>query len=103
MGRKNDKNKIRWSLMPFNELEEVAEVFMFGADKYTDFGWKTVPNARERYWNACMRHLLSGGVQNAKDPESNLRHLAHLICSALIVMWHDTEGVKNGTTKKISK
>ena len=91
MTDKADTGKLRWGLMPWTELKEVVRVFMFGANKYSDFGWMTVNKARDRYWDACMRHLLAARTPGEKDPETGISHLAHLICSALIVMWHDKQ------------
>lgn len=55
---------------------EVAMVAAFGADKYTEGGWETVPDGIKRYRAAGDRHRLTRKFQPL-DPESNLMHLAH--------------------------
>lgn len=39
-------------------LQEVIKVGTEGANKYTPNGWMSVPNAKERYTNAMLRHWL---------------------------------------------
>ncbi len=55
-GAKNDAGKTRWSILPWEIIEGVAKVMTFGAAKYSDNGWKAVPQAEERYFSAMMRH-----------------------------------------------
>jgi hypothetical protein len=88
-GKKYDTDKIRWSLLPWDELKEVVEVMELGAKKYADDNWKKVDNAYKRYQEASMRHLISYVSGEKTDPETGKSHLAHLICSALFVMWHE--------------
>ena len=56
-GVKLDQGKVRMELLPLNTMEEVAKVLTFGAKKYTDNGWQTVPNGFERYKGALLRHI----------------------------------------------
>ena len=87
MTTKHDEGKWRFSLVPTSSLLEIISVLEFGAKKYTQGGWKTVPNAKERYFNACVRHLTAwwGGEEN--DSESGLSHLAHAGCCILFLLW----------------
>ncbi|HKE56465.1 MAG TPA: dATP/dGTP diphosphohydrolase domain-containing protein [Pyrinomonadaceae bacterium] len=39
-GVKKDLGKLRWSLLPWDALEEVVKVLMFGASKYADRNWE---------------------------------------------------------------
>jgi hypothetical protein len=86
-GIKYDAGKPRWSLLPFREMDEVVKVLTFGSKKYDDENWKKIEP--ERYQSALGRHysLYMQGEKN--DKESGLSHLAHLICCALFLMWHE--------------
>lgn len=64
-------------------LVEVAKVGTFGAKKYTPNGWKTVPNAIERYGDAGLRHRFYELAGETHDPETKLLHAAHEAWNAL--------------------
>lgn len=78
-----------WHLMPWREVKEVAEVIDLGAKKYSPDNWKTVEP--ERYFSACMRHLVSWKCGEKNDSETGKNHLAHAICCLLFLMWSDNE------------
>ena len=64
-------------------LMEVARVGTYGARKYSDNGWRSVPNGQQRYLDAAFRHLLAPEV---RDTESDLPHLAMAIWNLLAVL-----------------
>ena len=64
-------------------LLEVAKVGTFGAAKYTDNGWKSVPNGIRRYRSAAYRHLLA---LEFLDKDSSLPHLAHAAWNCLAAL-----------------
>jgi hypothetical protein len=64
-------------------LEAVAEVGTFGAAKYTDNGWRSVPDGPQRYTEAMLRHWLADPGGLSPDPDSGLAHAAHLAWNAL--------------------
>ena len=65
-------------------LQQVVAVGTFGAtDKYTPSGWLSVPDGQRRYTDAMMRHWLAEMVGEARDPQSELLHAAHLAWNAL--------------------
>lgn len=83
-GAKLDAGKARVGLVVkgfSRALQEVSKVGTFGANKYTDNGWKDVKNGKERYTDAMFRHLLED--DNSVDPESKLLHAAHAAWNAL--------------------
>lgn len=88
-GQKHDQAKPRFSLIPHTALWQVVEVLEFGAGKYGADNWRNVPNARERYFNACHRHLSLWWAGEMVDDESGLSHLAHAACCLLFLMWFD--------------
>lgn len=64
-------------------LMAVGEIGTFGADKYTDNGWLTVPDGEARYTDALLRHLLAEKAGAHSDLESGLPHAAHVAWCAL--------------------
>jgi len=96
-GAKLDNGKIKSGLVigGFSAaLEEVAEVGTFGANKYTEFGYKEVPEAGKRYMDALYRHLSAHFQGEETDPESGLLHLAHAAWNSLAVLEFYLEGDK---------
>ena len=88
-GVKHDGGKLRYDLYPINAYKGCTEVITFGANKYTDNGWKTV-RPKSRYYAALMRHLLAqleweeaGHRGLAIDEESGLPHLDHAQCNLI--------------------
>lgn len=88
-GRKDDKDKARWDLVPFDEMTDVVDVLTFGAVKYSPDNWKRVPEARCRYIAAAFRHLVARARGEIIDPESGKPHTAHAVCCLLFLAWFD--------------
>ena len=59
LGRKFDKDKPRWGLLPLLPVQEIVKVLTFGAHKYEDDNWQHVPDAKVRYYDALQRHLVA--------------------------------------------
>lgn len=97
MTTKHDRGKWRFSLLPAAQLLQIIQVLEFGANKYAPENWKTVPDAKTRYFDACIRHLTAWWQGEKNDSESGLSHLAHAGCCILFLMWIDDEGVKDET------
>lgn len=87
VGEKYDQGKLRWSLLPWEPLEEVVRILMFGEQKYSPAGWKVVPDGHKRYSDALLRHVIQWAKGEQKDPESSYSHLSHMICNALFLLW----------------
>ena len=85
-GQKHDQTKPRFSLIPHQALWQVVAVLEFGAKKYGAENWRGVENARERYFNACHRHLNAWWQGESVDDESGLPHLAHAVCCLIFLM-----------------
>lgn len=88
-GIKYDKGKLRWSLLPMEELEEVVKVLDYGATKYAPNNWKKIDT--ERYMDALMRHMAAYLQGETEDPETKLHHMAHIACNALFIIYKDNE------------
>lgn len=85
-GAKLDMGKNRVGLMVSDfprALEAVAEVATYGANKYTEHGWVSVPNGLDRYTDAMHRHLLAEARGERLDAESGLEHAAMAAWNAL--------------------
>jgi hypothetical protein len=93
-GLKYDYNKIQMELLPLRELREVARVLTYGAKKYAPDNWKKVPNAKERYAGALLRHFTEYREGNIFDRETcpnPIRHIAQVACNALFLLWQELE------------
>ncbi|WP_264041499.1 dATP/dGTP diphosphohydrolase domain-containing protein [Pectobacterium carotovorum] len=88
---KNDAGKWRFSLLPLSAIISVIAVLEFGAQKYAVDNWKSVPDARQRYFDASIRHITAWWQGEQIDSESGLPHLAHAVCCLLFLMWFDEE------------
>ena len=78
-GAKLDSGKPRAGLMLADfprALAALAAVTTYGAAKYSESGWVSVPDGEKRYRDALMRHLLSAQREEC-DAESGLSHMAH--------------------------
>jgi len=78
------KNRLGLVLNGFAlSLIEVGKVGTFGANKYTDNGWKSVLNGEKRYTDALYRHLLAEATGEELDSETGLLHAAAVAWNAL--------------------
>lgn len=81
------KNRLGLVLGGFSlALCQVGLIGTYGANKYTDNGWMSVPNAADRYRDALYRHLMAFEGGEECDPESGLKHLAHAAWNALAIL-----------------
>jgi hypothetical protein len=90
-GRKDNKGKLDYTLLPWICVDEVVKVLMHGADKYDRFNWMKVP--QQEYAKAAFRHIIADQKGEMCDKESGLPHLAHAVCCLLFQMHADTEMV----------
>jgi len=86
VGRKDDRGKPQWDLLPVASVRSIVEVLTFGAKKYAPNAWQSVPEARRRYYAATMRHLAAWWEGERLDEESGLPHLAHAGCCLLFLL-----------------
>lgn len=96
-GAKLDAGKPRLGLVLggfANALMEVGKVGTLGAAKYSDNGWMTVPNAKERYTDAELRHCLKRLAGEIYDPEWGLLHLAHNAWNSLAILELELRRIK---------
>lgn len=85
-GAKLDSGKVRYSLvfgsMP-DALRAVVDVAEYGAAKYSEDGWKQVPEGSRRYTDALFRHLMAEMSGWEWDQDSGLCHAAQTAWNAL--------------------
>ena len=93
---KHDEGKLQIHLVPTQIIRDIAEVRMYGNEKYGDpDNWKNVE--KWRYVDALLRHLLlylddPDGV----DEESGIKHYKHAACNmAFICAMEEKEETKN--------
>jgi hypothetical protein len=86
IGRKFDGGKLDYTLVPFEALDEIVKVLMFGAQKYDRDNWRHVDNAMQRYAAAAFRHLTAYNKGELVDAETTLSHLAHAGCCLLFML-----------------
>lgn len=78
------KNRAGLVLLDFaRALWAVSQVGTYGAQKYTDHGWISVPDGQARYTDAMLRHLLREACGETHDPDTQLLHAAHAAWNAL--------------------
>ena len=90
-GQKHDTEKPAMHLIPANIELEVARVMQFGAEKYGPDNWRSVPDLRNRYMSAAMRHINAMRQGFVIDDESNCHHAAHAICCLMFIGETDLE------------
>ena len=85
-GMKFDNDKLDYTLVPWDGLEEIVKVLEFGAKKYDRDNWKHVENAESRYLAAAFRHMINYNNGELTDKETGLSHLAHAGCCILFLL-----------------
>ena len=94
-GVKYDQDKDQWHLLEPWFTKEIVEVLTLGAKKYSPDNWKKVPNARNRYYDALMRHITAWFNGEENDPEDGLSHLAHAACCIYFLRYFDLKNEEN--------
>lgn len=85
-GMKFDNNKLDYTLVPWEGMQEIVKVLEFGAKKYARDNWKHVENADTRYLAAAFRHLVQYNNGELTDSETGVSHLAHAGCCILFLL-----------------
>ena len=95
-GLKFDNGKPRHSLLPKGSISSIIAVLEFGAKKYEANNWQKVDNAKERYYDAAMRHIDSWWNGEKFDQETGIHHLAHAATNLFFLKWFDDKENNNG-------
>ncbi len=91
-GKKFDSGKLRWDLLMWDVLQDLAKVITYGAEKYTPNNWQK--NPMWKYKAAYMRHYVAWLLGEENDQESGLHHLAHAMCNLMFLHWQDKNRVR---------
>lgn len=91
---KNDiiDDKLRWDLLPMEEIEDIVKVYHAGAKKYGPNNWQNLDNGFERYRAAMFRHLMEYMKGERVDKETNVHHLAAAAWNEITMLWYDKHG-----------
>lgn len=91
---KNDiiDDKLRWDLLPMEEIEDIVRVYHAGAKKYGPNTWQNLDNGFERYRSAAARHIMAYLKGERMDKETNVHHLAAAAWNVITMLWYDKHG-----------
>ena len=86
--RKNDRldDKLRWELLPLEDVEDIVRVYTAGAKKYGPDQWQNLPDGIRRYKAALLRHLVEFDKGNEIDEETGCHHLAAVAWNAIAML-----------------
>lgn len=86
-GKRDNKGKVRLSLIPSQALADMAKVLEFGAGKYGDHNWRLAGDNLTllKILDSLERHLLEIKKGNDIDEESGLPHIAHVLANAAFI------------------
>ncbi len=90
-GYKEDKGKLRYDLLPPYALDELAKVYTYGANKYTDNNWRKGMKWG-RIYAALMRHLWKFWAGEDRDKESGILHLSHALWGVVTLLEYCDNG-----------
>ena len=85
---KNDRldDKLRWELLPLEDVEDIVRVYTAGAKKYGENKWQDLPDGIRRYKAALLRHLVEYDKGNEIDEETGCFHLAQVAWNAIAML-----------------
>ena len=91
--KKNDRldDKLRWELLPLEDIEDIVKVYTAGAKKYGPNTWQNLPDGYNRYKAALLRHLVEYDKGNKIDEETGCRHLAAVAWNAIAMLHIDKQ------------
>ena len=91
---KFDKGKPDLSLIPYEALEELAKVLMYGEKKYGRWNWKKKLNY-SRLTSAALRHIHKFNSGIDRDDESGELHLSHAACNLFFLIYFLKNKIKD--------
>lgn len=91
---KNDiqDDKLRWDLLPLEEIEDIVRVYHSGAKKYGPNRWQNLEDGFQRYKAAALRHLLEYEKGERVDADTGCLHLAQFAWNAIAMLYLDKHG-----------
>jgi len=98
---KFDEGKSRWDLIELKLIEPIVNVLTFGAKKYKENSWKSVPEGEKRYFAAMMRHIEKYQSGETISADSGISHIHHAFCNLYFLIYFNSQGAKNDKQNKI--
>lgn len=84
---KYDGEKPRTDLLPAHALLDIAQVFSYGAKKYSNWNYLSCGGLKySRLIGALLRHTFSFMNGEDVDKESGYSHLSHIGCCIMMLM-----------------
>lgn len=87
-GGQKGKKPQRYDLIPWSEMDKVAELYAFGATKYADHNWRK-GYAWSLSFASLIRHATSFWEGEALDPETGVHHMTSVVFHALALMYFE--------------
>ena len=80
-----EKSPVRSGLLEYfpRSCMAVADLSVWGAEKYSWGNWKKVENGKRRYGDAGVRHICEAAIHGDIDKESKMNHAVHEAWNAL--------------------
>ena len=97
---KDDKEKLKWHLLPLSLVKPVVEIFQYGLQKYgVEGSWMKLDDGYTRYRDAFFRHLEAFESGQFRDSESGFPHIQHCAWNAIAMMFFALKQEKNENTR----
>jgi len=90
-GRKDDRQKLRYELLPPELGAAVAAVLSYGAGKYSDRNWELGMDW-SRLYAALERHMAAWWGGQDCDLETGMSHLWHAGCCIAFLIAYEARG-----------
>lgn len=100
-GIKHDQQKIRWDLVPYDAVNEIAKILTFGSVKYEARNWEK-GMGWSRAFGALQRHLTRWFHGQDLDKETRLTHLANAGCCLFFLISWELRKVGTDDRPKLS-
>lgn len=84
---RNNKGKLRWTLIDYSVLEEMLKVLEGGANAYGVENWKKGLH-REEILESIQRHLVSLIKKIETDPQFGAHHVGHIMANCMFYFYH---------------
>ena len=93
MATRDNTDKLRWSLIPVEAIEELVAVAEMGAKKYGVNNWQQLPYlTKDMILDSLYRHIAARRKGEMIDHESKLYHMAHAMWNCMSLLTYDRCG-----------
>lgn len=89
-----NENKPHWALVDFKSIEPMVKVLEYGTLKYSRDNWKKGLDTTE-ILESLSRHLFALMSGEEVDSESQLPHIGHIMCNAMMYQYHLNKNKEN--------